>query len=173
MIELELVFTKSIKKFLIASRAIMWWTKCAYSHVARKVNRKDWGAAYYQASDGKVNYEYEDIFFKKHKIVEAYKLLIPKELEMKVREECWKEAGNDYGTMQNIGIFLIDLGMLKRNPWKKGKNCSELMYTEVLVPILGDLGYNPDLIKPHHIEEIILKHFKKDNNGFWVVNTQN
>ena len=109
MRELTLVFTKSKKRFPIISWLIRLWTGKPYSHVARKVIRRDWGAGYYQASEGKVNYEHENIFFKKHKVVKEYTLIVPRELEMLIRKECWKECGNKYGFLQNIGIIFVDI----------------------------------------------------------------
>lgn len=55
------------------------------------------------------------------------------------------------------------LGIKATNPWKKGRNCSELIYLKVLVPMFGDLGYNPDTIKPYHIEDILIsKGYKEE-----------
>jgi len=160
MRSLRLVFTKSIVKFPILSRGIMWWTDKPYSHVAREVIRRDWGAGYYQASEGNVNYEHANIFFKKHEVVKSYVLQVPAELEMSIRKACWEECGNAYGMMQNLGIFLVDIaakfGINMQNPWKKGRNCSELMYLKVLKPMFPELDYNPDVIKPHDIEEILI-----------------
>jgi hypothetical protein len=169
MRELQIVFTKSKKKMAIFSKLIMWWTKKPYSHVAKKVIRQDWGAGYYQASEGNVNYEHQLIFDTKHEIVKDFTLIIDTKLEMDIRKACWQECGNKYGMMQNIGIFLIDLGLLKKNPWKHGRNCSELLYVKVLKRILPHLDYNPDTIKPHHIEEIILECFEKQLDGRYTV----
>ena len=168
-VELKIVFTKSKKKFPIGSKAIMWWTNKEYSHVAREVVRQDWGSAYYQASEGSVNYEYESVFNEKHEIVKEYVLLIEKELEMDIRKACWKECGKSYGTMQNIGIALVDMGICKDTPWKDGRNCSELIYLNVLKPLVPSLDINPDTIKPHQIEQLILDNFTHID-GKWHLN---
>ena len=165
--ELKIVFTKSIVKIPIFSRLIMWWTNKPYSHVAREVIRHDWGAGYYQASEGNVNYEHESIFNTKHKIVAEYALLVDKELELEIRKSCWQECGKKYGMLQNLGIFLIDLGLISKNPWKEGRNCSELIYLKVLKKMCSKLNYNPDTIKPHEIEKIIKTHFKQNPNNTW------
>lgn len=166
MRELDIVFTKSIVKFPIASRAIMWWTNKPYSHVARRVVRRDWGAGYYQASEGNVNYEHEDVFKKKHQIVKEYTLMVDPELEMKIREECWKECGKKYGLLQNLGIALVDCNVVKDTPWKQGRNCSEILYLTVFKTLIPELDFNPDTIKPCEIEGIILKYFK-EKDGKW------
>lgn len=169
---LKLVFTKSKKKFPLFSRLIMWWTEKPYSHVAREVVRRDWGSGFYQASEGKVHYEFESIFYKKHEVVEEYTLLIDKELEMAVRRGCWHDCGKKYGFMQNVGIFLMDLGLFKDNPWKDGRNCSELIYLKVLKVMIPSLDYNPDTIKPHQLEGIINEYFE-EKDGFWCLRTLN
>ena len=109
MKELKIVFTKSKKKFHILSWAIMLWTKQEYSHVARAVEIKDWGYRYFQASEGSVNYQFEELFNKKHEIIKTYCLCITSELDREIKKACYKEAGNKYGTMQNLGIFLVDI----------------------------------------------------------------
>ena len=164
---LKLVFTRSIKPFPIMSKLIMWWTKKPYSHVAREIIRRDWGAGYYQASEGNVNYEHETVFSKKHKIIKSYTLEIDSELELNIRKHCWIDSGKKYGMMQNVGIFLIDIGLFKDNPWKEGRNCSELIYLKVLKKMIPSLDLNPDTVKPHHLEDLILEHFEKDENNRW------
>lgn len=156
---IEIVFTRSKKKFPIVSWLIMLWTWKPYSHVARGLEVQDWGKSYYQANEGKVNYEYHTSFNKKHKIVKIYRILVPEELDRNIRKACFQEAGANYGIMQNLGIMLVDIAALFgkkiNNPWKKGRNCSELLYLKVLKKMYPDLDYNPDTIKPHHIEEIL------------------
>ena len=164
--ELKIVFTKSGKAFPWASWLIRWWTKKSYSHVAKGIQISDWGYRYFHASEGKVNYEFQKYFLKKHEIIKEYNIVICKELDRRIKKEGYQEAGNTYGILQNFGIFLVDIGLFKDTPWKKGRNCSELMYLEVLKPMIPELDYNPDIIKPHHIEEIILKYFK-EVDGKW------
>lgn len=164
MRELEIVFTKSKKKFPIFSWLIRLWTWKSYSHVAKRHEVKDWGRAYFHANEGKVNYEYHTVFHKKHKIEKKYILSIPKELRQEINKSCFQEAGNKYATMQNLGIVLVDVcalfGKKIENPFRSGRNCSELIYTKVFLKMKPDLDYNPDTIKPHHIEEIINRDFK-------------
>ena len=147
----------------------MWWTGKNYSHVARSIEIRDWGQRYYQASEGKVNYEYEDYFMAKHHIVKKYELSISEDLDRDIKKACYKEAGNKYATMQNLGIVLVDIaaffGLKIKNPWKKGRNCSELIYTQVLKKMYPELAYNPDTIKPHQIDEILMEKGFKPSEG--------
>jgi hypothetical protein len=74
--------------------------------------------------------------------------------------------------MQNVGIMLTDIyhkitKKETKNPWTKGRNCSELLYVECFKIMLPELNYDENKIKPHQIEEIILKHFKKGEDDIW------
>lgn len=162
MSSVEIVFTKSKKKFPIASWLIRWWTGKPYSHVACGIQVSDWGKNYFQASEGKINYEHEPYFLEKHEIVKKYTLTIPKEIERTLKKRFYQSSGLVYGTLQNLGIVYVDLvkylfGKKIHNPWKKGENCSEFMYVDLIQVLLSDMNeYNKDTIKPHEIEDIIL-----------------
>jgi len=155
---IHLVFSKSKKRLPIASWLIRLWTWKPFSHVARLKTIMNENM-YYQASEGKVNYEHESIFSKKHEIIYKFSIKVPEEFEKSVGLRCLQQAGQPYATKQNIGIILVDalslIGIKIKNPWKKGVNCSELIYKEVLKPMYPELSYNPDTIKPHHIKEIL------------------
>lgn len=159
MKQIDIIFTKSKKSFPIVSWGIMLWTGKDYSHVSRRIDNLNWGNLYYQASEGKVNYEHEDVFSKKHEIIKIIKFKVPSHLDDEIRKKCWQDAGKPYGVLQNLGIIIVDIfkniGIKIRNPWKSGRNCSELVYTTVLVPLFGDMGYDPETIKPHHIDQIL------------------
>lgn len=170
MRHLEIVFTKSKKKFAVFSKLIMIYTNRPYSHVARKTyigtNKRE---LYFQSSEGKVNYEYTDVFHKKHEIVKSYTLEVSDELYQKIADSCLVEAGKDYGFMQNLGIVLVDLKLTKTNPWKHGRVCSELLYVTILKQLVTDLEYNKDTIKPSDIENIIVENFTQED-GIWKLN---
>jgi hypothetical protein len=175
MKDLKIVFTKSKKFFPIMGWLIMLWTRKPYSHVARAIQIRDWGERFYHAAEGKVNYEYEKFFHKKNKVVKEYVLEIPESLDRAIKKQCYEQAGNKYGYIQNIGIVITDIYFKifrkkTENPWKKGVNCSEILYTECFKVMFSSLDYDPDKIKPHQIEEIILDKFKKDEStGKWVL----
>ena len=166
--ELRLVFTKSKKPFPIFSWTIRKWTKQEYSHVARAVQIRDWGYRFFHAAEGWVRYDFETYFLKKNEIVKEYRIALCEESDKRIKKACYQQSGNKYGMLQNLGIALIDIGLLKTNPWKNGDNCSELMLTQFLKIIIPELPYNPNTIKPHHIEEIILKYFY-EKNGMWYL----
>jgi hypothetical protein len=165
MRRLSIVFTKSKKRLAIGSWLIRAWTFKSYSHVAVRFSSRIFKTpTYYQASEGLVNYMSETQFLKKHSIVKEYNLAIPDELYYLIREACHEEAGAPYGLLQNIGIILSDVcswvNIKIKNPWKEGRNCSELMYVHVFKN-LDSKELDPDLVKPHHIEELLTTSYRR------------
>lgn len=161
MKKIDIVFTKSKKKLPLGSWAIRLWTWKSYSHVARKLSlpfvEK---SSYFHANEGKVNYEYETWFLKDHIVVKQYRIEVPDDVYSELSKHCWSLVGQSYGTWQNVGIILVDILKLFKlkikNPWKHGVNCSELLYITIFKPMFPELKYDPDTIKPHHIEKIII-----------------
>lgn len=157
-----IVFTKSNKKFAPFSYLIRWWTGREYSHVARKGQlRFVEKPHYFHAAEGNVHYAYEDVFLSRNTIISEYEIPVPDDIYTDLVVESWKQSGTYYGFAQNLGIFIVDnlakLGIKATNPFKKHVNCSELMFTTVFQKLIPNLPYKKDTIKPHHIEEIIIK----------------
>lgn len=152
-----------------------------YSHVARKAYiGKNNREMYFQSSEGKVNYEYKDVFLSKHEIVLDYVIEVSDELYQEIADTCLLEAGKKYATMQNVGIVFVRvcgwLGIKKQNPWKDGRNCSELIYNVILKKMIPWLSYSEDLIEPHQIEAIIEANFQVGEDGIYrlkVISTTN
>ena len=172
MRELRIVLTKSKKKIAIGSWVIRTYTGEKYSHCARGLTVYGDIDMYYQASEGKVNYENSKVFLKKHEVVEEYVLSIPDECYLEMSRACLEDAGVVYGTAQNLGIVYVHLmskafGKEVDNPWKKGRNCSELIYVDVFSNMFDDLKYNKDTIMPSDIKKIILDRFE-EKDGIWI-----
>lgn len=165
--ELKIVFSRSKKLFPIFSWAIMLWTQKPYSHVARAIQIRDWGFRFSHATEGSVRHDFEVEFYRKNQVIKEYRLAICEESDLKIKRAFYEEMGKVYGMLQNVGIFLVDIGLVKDTPWKKGRNCSELVYRKFLKEVLPHLNYNPDTIKPHHIEDIILAYFEQKEDGLW------
>lgn len=164
-------FSKSKKKFPILSWLIRWYLKREYSHTYMEIDHKRlFGVNTIYHSAGKVGVTYfsKPVFLEKNKEVALYEWSLPDTLYREIRTETHKELGKSYGTMQNIGIALVDLyiELFKRkvkNPFRKGSNCSEAIFRALLkqFPELSK-KYNPNTIKPSHIEEILIdKEFKR------------
>jgi hypothetical protein len=158
---LKIVFTKSKKKLPIFSWLIMLWTWKRYSHVALEIDLPQIdNPMYFQANEGKVNYEYKTHFDRKHEIIVAYEIQVSEDIAKNMSKKRLEHAGEIYGTLQNLGIIYTDIiklfGKKVDNPLKKGKNCSELVYENVLKPLYPELEYDAQKIKPHHIEDILI-----------------
>jgi len=168
---LSIVFTKSKKTLAIGSGLIRWWTSKPYSHVARHIVLSGDIDMYYQANEGKVNYEVKEIFDTKHTVVRDYEIIVDDQCYKAISRACLQQAGKPYALWQNLGIVYVDImswvGKTVENPWKKGLNCSELVYRNVLKPMIPALNYAPDAIKPHQIEDIILQYFLPRKDGTW------
>lgn len=168
---LSILFTKSKKKCAIGSWLIRMWTGQPYSHVVRHTTVMGDIPLYYQASEGKVNYECAEVFNSKHLVVKEYILDVPPHCVAGISRSCLENVGKVYAMKQNIGVGIGDIirffGGTFRNPWKSGQNCSELIYTIVLKTIIPELDLDADAVKPHHIEEIIHKYFEKTDHNVW------
>jgi hypothetical protein len=165
-----IVFTKSKKKCALGSFLIRLWTKKPYSHVAAKFFVYLEANMYYQASEGRVNYESDEVFHSKHEVVKEYKITLPEEFYREVSLSCLRNAGKPYGFWQNIGIAVIDIlrkicPKKHKNKWSKGYNCSELLYSLVFKKIIVGLDKDPQLVKPEDIEEIIVKKLHYHSDG--------
>ena len=95
-------------------------------------------------------------------------------MDREITKRCYEEAGKIYATMQNVGIFItdviLDLFRIKmKNPWTRGRNCSEILYSKCFKIMIPTLQYNENKIKPHEIEDIILEYFKQIESGHWVL----
>ena len=146
MKEIKIVFTKSKKCFPIFSWLIRAWTWKPYSHVAREMQISFLDEPnYWQASEGKVNWEYKTYFDRKHEIVKEMSFEVTKEELKAFNKACWEQVGEQYGFKQNLGIVLVDicgfLGWDIENPWRKGMNCSEALYRIILKPKFPELFY--------------------------------
>lgn len=105
----------------------------------------------YEAVGGGVRFVGSDLWKHKAEEVKQFSIEITDEQFIHIMRYCVDTAGISYGTMQNVGVILASLLKLKNNPFKKGKNCSE-----VTAEILQMKGYtftkSLDLITPKDID---------------------
>lgn len=139
----------------IGSWLIRLYEKTPYSHVyvrfySESINR----TLIYEAVGGGVRFvslaKWED----HAQEVASYTLEVKKCNAVSLLQYCVDHAGVEYGFMQNIGIVIADIFNLKRNPFRKGKNCSE-----AIGELLRTEGYRlpkePNLLTPKDIEQIL------------------
>lgn len=149
-------FSKSTIPFPIGSKAIMWYEGTDFSHCyveySTAIHLGD--DTIYHSARGMVHNVAKKNFLKKNEVIAAFEITLPDELYVEIRNSLHATTGVDYGTMQNVGIPISDLFDID-NPWKKGYNCSELIYEKVLDKMLDDLYYNKDRVKPSDIFDIL------------------
>jgi hypothetical protein len=112
-----------------------------------------------------------DTVFRQHNEIVQYTFDISDETFDKIKTDFHRQAGEDYGYLQNLGVFLIDLiksissNEVAKNPLSEGINCSEWV-SQVLDDAIGDwTDKDPNLIKPSDI-----RNFLKDNYGSFQSN---
>lgn len=64
------------------------------------------------------------------------------------------EAGEDYGFMQNVGLVVANLFGWRKNPFRKGKNCSEKV-GRFLLSEGYEIHKSLDLLTPKDIYDIL------------------
>lgn len=160
MKEIKIHFTRN-RKGKIFSRAIMWYDNVDFSHCAIEFDLKKVGVEviYHSSLDSGVNFYSKELFIEKNEIVDTYVLQLEDEDYNVMMKSLIQSCGVKYALMQNFGIVLVDLirrlGFDIKNPWKKGYNCSELVYRHVLREKYPLEIYDPELIKPSEIKDIL------------------
>jgi hypothetical protein len=127
-------FSKSKKKFPIASWVIRLYQGTPFSHIYIRVPFKEMGKfpsdRIVHASEGLIQHMSGTVFDTKHQVVEEFEFEISKELWTNIKhDDLHEKAGEPYSFAQNIGIVLVHMarwfGIRMTNPWKSGWNCSE------------------------------------------------
>jgi hypothetical protein len=167
MTKVKIIYTKSKLRFALFSWLVRLFTWRKYSHVALEVTIPKFNPMIYQASQSMTHLMSEEIFKKRHTIVKTHELLVPTNLYHNMITNMSNQLGQPYAMLQNIGIglaiILSWIGIKIKNPWSGGLNCSELIYTELLVPMLGkEATKDPQLVTPDEIDEIVEEKCQKN-----------
>lgn len=162
MKKITICFTRSTVKFPIFSWLIqkLWGTK--YSHVALIVYPNAIGDEFmYHASSRGLHFNSSTVFYRTNEIVYKKTIEVDKETYKKVIAQAMKNAGEDYGLMQAIGIgvaYLLERwGIGKINPFRDGRKkwaCSEWVAV-ALLKIYPELAINLETVSPQDIYKII------------------
>ena len=142
------------KNFNLFSLLVRLIEMTKYSHVRLRFND-----IVYEASGtsvhfkGKLAQEY-----RQSEIIDSYKLDLAEHEYVKLMKLCMENAGIDYGFKQLIGIALVKLFKLKKNPFSDGRKsqvCSEIV-GRFLKEILN-IGHSLDLdvASPKDINKIL------------------
>ena len=169
-------FSKSKKKLPIASWLIMLFQRTLFSHTYIRLNVGNTlpSDKILHASEGLVQSMSGTQFDKKHKVVQEFEIVIPdiivtdklmnrkSSLYNAMLNIMHEASGDNYGTMQNIGIvyvrFMKFLGKEVDNPFKCGWNCSEFV-ASILMMIYPDKfkDVNLNTITPKQVRNKLLE----------------
>ncbi len=141
--------------FPIGSWLIRSFQRTSYSHVYLKFHSESLNRVLiYEAVSHGVRFVGSKVWETHAVEIKSYTVSIKKCNQITLLQYCIDNAGVDYGTKQNIGIFLASVFNLKENPFKKGKNCSE-----VIGEVLRLEGYkiekDANLLTPLDIDNIL------------------
>ena len=154
-------FSRSRKILPIGSWLIRLYQKTSYSHVYIKFYSESLNRALiYEAVGSGVRFIGTRIWEKHAEEVFSYTFKIKECNSITTLQSLVDDAGLDYGFLQNVGIFLADILGWKSNPWKKGRNCSEVVGK--LLKSEGFVVDKPlDLLTPKDIHTILKNQVKK------------
>lgn len=145
------------KKFKPGAAAIAWWTEKPYSHVYFRFSYSDSKDAVFHAAHGLVHFLSADNFRRDNKVCKEYMIEVSDHEQDLWFDECMKYAGEKYGTIELVKIFISDLAWMafkKEVSWKNGGGyiCSELL-GNLCVTRLGLTFDKPlFLLKPSDID---------------------
>ena len=164
---LKIGFSKN-KNDAIFSVLLQKWMKKEYSHCFIQYDvKRIFGdnAIYHSSLSSGIGYASKLVFEEANIIVAMYELEMSDEIYEQVRKELFKVCGRKYGMIQNIGIYFVDMlrknGINVANPFTKDENCSEMVYRHALKVIDPTLDFDPNMITPKEIEEILKKIAKR------------
>lgn len=157
MEQIEIGFSRPTNVlFPFGSWAIRLYQNSEYSHVyikifSKKLNRY---MIYEAVGNGGVRFIGLDQWKKKAKEVESFNLNVESEKTIELLQFLVDTCGIDYGFMQNIGIVYANFFGKPKNPWRKGKNCSEAV-ADFLVLNGFKINKSHDLVTPKDIHKVL------------------
>lgn len=114
----------------------------------------------YEASGTSVKFLGKEVFDKKILPICEYEVEINSDTYKKLLKFCMTNAGMSYGTKQILGIALVKIFKMSKNPFSDGRKsqvCSELV-GNILQDVLGeDLNLDLDIAGPRSIQEFLDK----------------
>ena len=159
--KLKIGFSKSTLSMPIFSWIIRiyQWTKFSHTYIIFDTTKYLNDSTVFQSSKGMVNAMSYSFFKGENKPLDEFEFEVSDEVYKTILNELHANMGVKYGMMQNLGILYVDImrlfGKKVSNPWKKGYNCSELVYMHVLSHIYADLNEDPNLITPKDVYNIV------------------
>jgi hypothetical protein len=140
----------------IASWLIRLHQKTPYSHVyirfySESINR----TLIYEAVGSGTRFVSLKKWEEKAEEIQSFTISVRKCNAVSLLQYCVDHAGQEYGFLQNVGIFLANVFGWKKNPFRKGTNCAEEI-GNILVLEGYKVSKPLDLLSPKDIEQILL-----------------
>lgn len=156
MEQITIGFSKPKNRMLpIGSYLIRLFQKTPYSHVYLKFHSANLDRELiYEAVGGGVRFVGQKVWESHAEEVKSYSIDITPENKKILLQYCVDNAGIEYGTIQNLGIFLSSVLGLKKNLSEKGKNCSEVV-GEILKLEGRIIKKDTNLLTPKDIDKIL------------------
>jgi hypothetical protein len=151
-------FSKPKNRFFpVISWIIRLYQGTEYSHAYLKFDSASLNRTLvYEAVGGGVRFVGSNLWKHKAEEVKQFQIQITDDQFIHIMQYCVDTAGVSYGSIQNVGVILATIFKMKNNPFKKGKNCSE-----VVAEILQMQGHiftkSLDLITPKDIDLALSK----------------
>lgn len=152
-------FTRPSRWFKPFSWAIKCIEGTSYSHVRLRFQKKSGLEMVYEASGTSVKFigplALED---KKVDILHSYEYTITQAEFSKMIDLCVMHADLNYGYLQLLGILLVRMFNLKKNPLSQGRKsqvCSEIVGRFVQEILKIDIPVNLDIAGPKDIKDAL------------------
>lgn len=150
---IQIVFTKSRKKFAIFSWLIRLFENTNYSHVAISMMDSDIDAPiFFQSSHTMVNCMGEYIFKKENEIVSSFEFEVEEDLLIECKKFAVKRLGIPYGKLSTLGLAWVQLnklfGRTITNPFNKTGE------TYVCSQFIAALLENTNIIDVYDLDDI-------------------
>lgn len=111
------------------SAIIRWYLKTKFSHTYLyfKLEEFDQYTVFQAVGEGGAQFISADTFLAHNTVVSEFKIPLSEEQYKIVLNRCHELSGDSYGFLQNIGMVLARMFRLKKNPFRKHRNCSEII----------------------------------------------
>lgn len=161
MKKIKIHFTRN-KRGKIFSKILQWYESIPVSHVTIEMENIISDCYFHSVIGAGVSIMSERVFLDKNEIMETYEIYLNDYDYAMLKRYIIKNLGEPYSILQNLGIalhdFLMKFYIKIANPWKKGYNCSELVFLAIINKIYeGYEHIEPDIVTPKDIRDILLE----------------
>lgn len=164
MIKIYVGFSVTKRRFAPLSWAIRLMEGTPYSHVYLQWHSIGADSnVVYEAAGSYLRFLALPIFKEKNKTVKEFEFQITKEQYKRLLKFCMRQAGTDYGILQLVGIAMVKLFRLNKNPLSRGRRsqvCSEMVGYFLEEVLKQDTRLNLDIAGPRDIYNYLNKQEK-------------